>query len=1106
VRKLLHRVTDRLKKAAPLSIIPPNEALRLAALRRYDVLDTLPEPVFDDLTRMAAHICGTPVALITLVDENRLWFKSKGGLSLAEVPRDAAPCCYAVLGEDLLVVDDVPHDPRFLKSPLVVRDPRIRFYAGMPLRTSDGFNIGTLAVADSRKRRLSEQHREALRILAHQVMAQLELRRHLVELERSLFEHQRTQDALKNSEIFYQALVESLPQNILRKDTEGRFVFANQKFCASLGKPLDEVLGKNDWDFFPPHLAEKYHRDDLRVMKTREAVDTIEANQTPQGERIFVHVIKTPLYDAAGNVVGIQGIFWDVTERKKTEEALAYERDLLRALLENIPDRIYFKDVKSRFLRVSTSMAKRLGVQEPGEVLGKTDFDFYPKERAQEFYNDEQRIILTGQPLINKLERIVDRDGKETWASVTKVPLYNRSGAVTGIIGISRDVSKLKEAEVALEHARDAALETARIKSEFLANMSHEIRTPMNAITGMTDLLLDTQLDEEQREFVDTIRGSTDTLLAIINDILDFSKMEAGKLSIETIDFDLRDTIEDTAEMLAQRAQTKGVELLYSIDDDVPTLLRGDSRRVRQVLSNLISNAAKFTERGEIEVHVSRLSETDREVRVRISVRDTGIGLSQKTLPLIFNAFTQADGSTTRKYGGTGLGLAISKQLVEMMKGKIGVESQVGTGSTFWFDLPFAKQPSMSQAVEAVPDFHNLRILVVDDNATNRNTLRHQLSRWHLRSSVAADAADALTQLRAAAAENDAYAVALLDMQMPGMDGLTLASAIKNEPALSGTRTIVLAPFGQRLDHELMDEAGITQCLIKPVKQSRLLDSLLNTTQTPFVSASLASPKEEAPHVRRPAAKALRILLAEDNAVNQKLALRQLQKLGYAAQPVSNGAEVLQEVERVSYDVILMDCQMPEMDGYEVTRRIRESEKQSAVKGSSVYIIAITAHALEGDRERCLSAGMNDYLTKPLHIAQLEAAINRAIRRRPVLEKSESVLDPVCIAGLKELREPGQADPLIELTDLFNREADSCVRKMESGLAEHDSNATARAAHSLKGSASNLGANRLAAACASLEQNARLADWTQAGLQLQDLKTQLQRVRESLKAEMQTAI
>ncbi len=1102
MRKLLHRVADRLKKAGAGSIIPPNEPVRLAVLQRYDVLDTLPEPVFDDLTKLAAHICGMPCALIVLVDDKRLWFKSRIGVPLAEVPREELPCSHAILGNDLLIVEDAHHDARFVKSSLVIREPRMRFYAGMPLRTSDGFNIGTLCVMDARKRRLSEQQREALRILAHQVMAQLELRRHLVELERSLFEHRRTQDALKNSEMFYQALVESLPQNILRKDREGRFVFANQKFCASLGKTVDEVLGKTDSDFFPAHLAAKYHRDDLRVMETREPVDTIEANQTPQGDRIFVHVIKTPLFDAAGNVVGIQGIFWDVTGRKKTEEELAYERDLLRALLENIPDRIYFKDVKSRFLRVSNSMAKRLGLKDRDEVLGKTDFDFYPKELAQEFYNDEQRIVLTGQPLINKLERIVDHDGKESWASVTKVPLRNRSGTVTGIIGISRDVTKLKEAEAVLEHARDAALETARIKSEFLANMSHEIRTPMNAITGMTELLFDTPLDEEQREFVDTIRGSTDSLINIINDILDFSKIEAGKLTVEIIDFDLRQTIEDTAEMLAQRAQGKGVELLHTIDDDVPTQLRGDPRRVRQVLSNLVANAVKFTERGEVVIRVTRLSDTGNEVRLRIAVKDTGIGLSQKTLPLIFQAFTQADGSTTRKYGGTGLGLAISKQLVENMHGEIGVQSELGQGSTFWFDLPFQQQAGAAQP-EAMPDFHNLRVLVVEDNATSRHTLQHQLDRWRLRSAVAADAPEALKQLRAAIAENDPYAVVLIDMQMPGMDGLTLANAIKNDPALGQTRMIILAPFGQRLDHELMEESGISQCLIKPVKQSRLLDALVNITKTTLAPAQSAQ-RAEVSSVKRPALP-LRILLAEDNAVNQKLAMRQLQKLGYTARAVSNGAEVLQEIQRVSYDVVLMDCQMPEMDGYEVTRHIREFEQQNAAQPSPVYIIAITAHALEGDRERCLSAGMNDYLTKPLHIAQLEAALDRAARRRPAVEKSDIVLDPVCIAGLKELREPGQADPLVELSDLFNREADACVRKMESGLTEHDANATARAAHSLKGSANNLGANRLATVCSGVEESVRATNWAQVGLQLEELKTQLERVRESLKTEIKAA-
>ncbi len=1103
MRKFLHQVAEKLKGHAPDAALPDAESARLAALHRYDVLDTLPEAAFDDLTKLAANICDTPVAIITLVDERRLWFKSRIGVPLAEVPHDSLPCNHAILGSDLLVVEDVARATGWKDSPLVTGEPHLRFYAGMPLCTSDGFKIGTLAVADTRKRRLSEQQCEALRILAHEVMVQCELRRHLVELERSLFEQRRAQEALKNTEMFYQALVESLPQFILRKDLQGRFTFANQKFCASLGKTLDEVLGKNDWDFFPPHLAQKYHADDLRVMETRQPVDTIEANQTPAGDRIHVHVIKTPLYDAAGQVVGIQGIYWDETDRKKTEEALAYERDLLRALLENIPDRIYFKDVKSRFLRISTSMARRLGVNEPSEVFGKTDFDFYPQTLAQEFFADEQRIIVTGQPLINKLERITDRDGHMSWASVTKVPLYNKSGVVTGIIGISRDISKLKEAEAALEHARDAALEHARVKSEFLANMSHEIRTPMNAITGMTDFLLDTELDEEQREFAETVRSSTDTLLGIINDILDFSKIEAGKLSVETIDFDLRETIEETVEMLAQRAQAKDVELIYSLDDDVPSALRGDARRIRQVLTNLVTNAVKFTARGEVVVRVAKRSETDQEVHLRFTVTDTGIGMAEKTLPLIFRSFTQADGSTTRKYGGTGLGLSISKQLVEMMRGTIGVESRLGTGSTFWFDLPFEKQ-AVGATPEAIPDFQNLRVLVVDDNAAHRGVLQHQLGRWRFRSDGAADAPEALRQLRAAAEAQDPFTIALIDMQLPGMDGLTLATAIKNEPSLAGTRTVILAPFGQRLDHELMEESGVSQCVIKPAKRSRLLDALITSTHTETLHAPQAAARGTARVARAQPVVALKILLAEDNAVNQKLALRQLQKLGYSAHAVGNGAEVLQELEREPYDVILMDCQMPELDGYEVTRRIRDHEKRSAGQRPPVYIIAITAHAMDGDREHCLSAGMNDYLTKPLHIAHLEAALARAVRRRPAApEVAAPALDPVSLASLKELREPGQPDPLAELAELYQRESTACVQRLEQGIAEKDSALATRAAHSLKGSSSNLGAHQLAALCATMEQAAKNSEWDALPAPFAAAQAELARVRAALAAEVQ---
>ena len=1089
-------------KSAPL---PTNEAERLKALHRYGILDTLPEATFDDLTRLAAHICRTPIALISLVDEKRQWFKSRIGLEATETPREESICAHAILGQDMFIVEDAALDERFQDNPLVTGTVQLRFYAGVPLCTPDGHNIGTLCVIDREPRPFSPEQKEALRILAHQVVAQLELRRHLVELERSFMEHRRIQEALTTSESFYQALVESLPQNILRKDTAGRFTFANRKFCVMLGHPLEDIIGKVDRDFYPPHLADKYHRDDLRVMASREAVDTIEANQTASGEKIFVHGIKTPLFDAEGNVTGIQGIFWDVTERKKTEEALAYERDLLRALLDHIPDRVYFKDVASRFLRISKSMATRMGLDDPAEVIGKTDYDFYPLESAQEFFNDEQRIIVTGKPLINKLEKLIDRDGRESWASVTKVPIYTKSGSVTGIIGISRDITQLKEAETALEQARDTALETARVKSEFLANMSHEIRTPMNAITGMTGLLLDTPLNQEQREFTETIRSSTDNLLGIISDILDFSKIEAGKLMFENIDFDLRELVEGAAEMLAARAQAKNVELACWLDDNVPTGLRGDPGRIRQIIANLLSNGVKFTERGEVIVHITLEEETAGRVRLRFSVTDTGIGISQRALPQIFQAFVQADGSTTRKYGGTGLGLAISRQMVELMHGQIGVESSLGVGSTFWFTLPLEKQPAGAPRPHHEPgDLTHQRVLIVDDCATHRQILHHQFARWKLRANEAASSREALDLLRMENAIGDPFSLVVLDLQLPEMDGLALARAIKSDSRLARSRLIMLTPLGHRLDAAEMQAAGISACVVKPVKESRLFDALVTVAAAGFVEPppAVKPPVTAAPLAETTApGHLIRVLLAEDNAVNQNLGLRQLKKLGYSARTASHGLEVLEALKSEHFDLILMDCQMPEMDGYEVTRRIRELEAaRPAANRQFAYIIALTANALDGDRERCLAAGMNDYITKPVHLPDLQAALARGLchLQPPMTDPAATVLDPTVIAGLMELREPGQPDPVQELVGLFLRDSVIRLEKIDSSIAAQDASAVISAAHSLKGSASNLGARRLAALSANLEKQAKAGDWSEMKKLHPQIKTEFEQVQKTL--------
>ena len=1242
--------------------LPPNEEQRLAALRRYDVLDTAPEPAFDDLTRLAASLCGTPISLISLIDAHRQWFKSRCGLDRAETPRDNSLCAHAILQGEIMQVPNTLEDGRFAENPLVTGDTQIRFYAAMPLITQDGFRLGTLCVMDRQPRQLSSSQAEALKILAQQVMAQLELRRHLVELAHSVEKHQRTEEALRTSETFFQTLVESLPQNILRKDTSGRFTFANQKFCQAIGKNLQDILGKTDADFFPPELAAKYHRDDLRVMATQEHLDAVEAHQGKAGEKMFVHVIKTPLYDPAGRVIGVQGIFWDVTARKRIEEELAYERDLLRSLLDNIPDRIYFKDIHSRFLRCSRSMAQRLGLENPQEVVGKTDFDFHPGPQAQEYYDDEQRIILTGQPLIAKLEKQTDPAGKDIWASVTKVPIYASSGAVTGLIGLSRDITQLIQTEQALrqaeekyrtiyensvegifqttrdghflsanpalarlygyatpnevvtaltdiehqlyvdprrreefaqmmrahgsvtgfesevfrrdrskiwisesartvcdaagnfryyegtveditsrkladqerEKARESALEAARTKAQFLANMSHEIRTPMNAITGMTGLLLDTRLNQEQHDYVTTIRNSTESLLDIINDILDFSKIEAGKLTMEVIDFDLRETVESSLEMLAERAHKKDIELLCWMDLDLPVALRGDPLRLRQILANLTSNAIKFTEQGQVLLRVSKQSETSEGVSVLFAVQDTGIGIAPEAISRIFQEFTQADGSTTRKYGGTGLGLTISKQLAELMNGKIGVQSKVGEGSNFHFTVTFAKPPATGPAGRpdgepASTPLAGVRLLLVDDTATQREILSQQFRHWGLVVAQATSGTEALARLRQAADEGHPYPLAVLDMELAGEDGLTLAQNIKGEAPLASTRLVLLTMLTHRLSTAVMQATGISASLAKPVRQARLLDCLVEVmSASGALSAQPRRPdgSTTAPLPPRRAPDFTRILLAEDNPVNQRVAVKQLNKLGYSADAVANGLEVLSALQRVPYDIIIMDCQMPEMDGYEVTRRIRQSGSDSYIHlRAAPYIIALTANALPGDRERCAAAGMNDYLTKPLHMQDLEAAMQRALFKihpgqlpaetgsqeleagsqhsdSPLLPPDTDALDRVILDGLRELREPGQPDPLAELIELFLKDARPRLDTMQAAAEAGEWSRLAAAAHTLKGSASNLGARRLSTLCAALEKQAAEAISTEAINTLADVRREFTNVEQILTDEL----
>lgn len=1038
------------------------EKSRLEALRNYNILDTAAEREFDRLTELASIICDVPVALISLMDDDRQWFKSSVGVNICETARNVSFCSYAIMDYKMLVIEDAQLDLRFKDNPFVTGNPHLRFYAGMPLTDPDGYNLGTLCVIDYKPRRLEVRQEKALVLMAQTVTDLIVKNRRKQELKRLIAVEKEKEAKLQHSEKRFRSFFEYSQGLMCTHDLRGTLLSVNTAGAEMLGYAPEELKGRN--------LAEIIHPDFRKNMaayflgiREKKKVGGLMHVQHRDGH-MLTWMFNNIMEEDADGVQYVIGNGIDITERVELENDLKNEKLRLSAFVEHSPAAVAMLDTS--LLYVAVSRRWRQNYRITGEVEGRSQRELFPG------LSDKWREIceqaLQGISSKGEEERLhlpnFDSDIILRWEVL---PWYQYDGSIGGIMTVTEDITESCMQREELERAKLRAEQANIAKSEFLANMSHEIRTPLNGVIGFTDLVLKTDLNSTQQQYLSIVNQSANALLSIINDILDFSKIEAGKLELDIERCDLFETSSQAADIVTYQAQKKGLEMLLNIPPDLPRFIWTDAVRLKQVLVNLLGNAVKFTEKGEIELKIVPLSDpSDPYVDFRFEVRDTGIGIKEEKQYKIFEAFSQEDASTTKRYGGTGLGLTISNKLLGMMGSRLQLISKAGMGSRFYFDVRLKAEkgePLLEKSLD-----HLRKVLIVDDNANNRLILRQLLLLKNIASEEAASGFEALQLL----SSQNTYDAIMMDYHMPFMNGIETIRKIRENFDCTGEKCPVMMLHSSSDDEQVISacrELDVRFRVVKPVKAQDLYKLLSRLSCEDDEGDEERNSEPQGVDCRK-----LTVLVAEDNQVNKLLARTILQKVAPNATllEASDGAEAVKLHPEA--DIILMDIQMPLMNGYEATEKIRTQER-----GKRVPIIALTAANVKGEKEKCLAAGMDDFVAKPfveesiIHLFNvwLPADVkNTGSSCDATAEIACLHFDPAVVRHFAD----GNAALLRDILEIASGE----LKDMLTAIAGNRNNIPGlkAAGHRLLGTASSAGMTVLAEMARELEHTALLSD------------------------------